>query len=346
MKERTIKFSILFFALLATNTLYAKTQPKFIIVPQTPGANEVNVAINEVTAINYQVTNNTQTTRLLTMRALGTGITQLTAGAGVCSNPFSLAPNQSCLLRLQIAGNLFKKMDGSGPEVCKTVSNNDNRPDAFLCSGPTVANLLRVTILPAKTATISLLNSPLGLTAGGSDSALIISNDSSTVTATNIAATLPPALLAVLTPSGNTCSSVPPGGTCQLSYTPPANTSTYIFGTTFPIQGDNTSSITGMIFIKPPLLSVIGDATPGGWFEDTDMTYDSLSKLFSVTLHLNPGVYKFRQNHNWGVTFGGNGGPCPTGLIEGIIADNLTFSGPSGSHTLTVDYATGTCGIY
>ncbi|MDN3583089.1 SusE domain-containing protein [Mucilaginibacter flavus] len=53
--------------------------------------------------------------------------------------------------------------------------------------------------------------------------------------------------------------------------------------------------------------AVIGDATPGGWSDDTDMTYDASTKTYSVTVALIGGKqFKFRFNHAWDVNLGGS----------------------------------------
>lgn len=51
---------------------------------------------------------------------------------------------------------------------------------------------------------------------------------------------------------------------------------------------------------------LIGDATPGGWGTDTDMTWDETNGVFTVTLDLTSGSFKFRANDDWGVNRGGD----------------------------------------
>jgi len=52
---------------------------------------------------------------------------------------------------------------------------------------------------------------------------------------------------------------------------------------------------------------VIGNATPGGWDEDTDMTFDGGKGTYTwkVTMNLVPGELKFRANDDWAINFGG-----------------------------------------
>lgn len=51
---------------------------------------------------------------------------------------------------------------------------------------------------------------------------------------------------------------------------------------------------------------VIGDATPGGWSTDTNMTWDATNQCMTVTLDLTAGSYKFRANDDWAVNYGGD----------------------------------------
>jgi hypothetical protein len=76
---------------------------------------------------------------------------------------------------------------------------------------------------------------------------------------------------------------------------------------------------------------VIGDATPGGWDNDTNMTWDATKKVLTITLNLkSSGSFKFRANDGWDINYGGN----MTALTPG--GDNIGV--PSdGSYTITFD---------
>ncbi len=50
---------------------------------------------------------------------------------------------------------------------------------------------------------------------------------------------------------------------------------------------------------------VIGDAT-GSWANDKDMTYDPATKVWTITLALQPGEMKFRANDLWAINYGDN----------------------------------------
>jgi hypothetical protein len=74
---------------------------------------------------------------------------------------------------------------------------------------------------------------------------------------------------------------------------------------------------------------VIGNATPGGWDNDTDMTYDPETGIWSVTLDLIDGAFKFRANDGWDINLGGD-------------LNNLSYNGSDipiteGNYTITLD---------
>ena len=76
---------------------------------------------------------------------------------------------------------------------------------------------------------------------------------------------------------------------------------------------------------------VIGDATPGGWGTDTNMTWDATNKVLKVTLNLTVGAIKFRANDDWAVNLGGLN---LSALTNG--GDNIPIA-VAGSYTLTLD---------
>ncbi len=49
---------------------------------------------------------------------------------------------------------------------------------------------------------------------------------------------------------------------------------------------------------------VIGDASPGGWDNDTDLSYDAATKTWRGTVHLAAGSFKFRANDDWDINYG------------------------------------------
>jgi hypothetical protein len=49
---------------------------------------------------------------------------------------------------------------------------------------------------------------------------------------------------------------------------------------------------------------IIGDATPGAWDSDTDMTYDAATDSWSAVITLGAGELKFRANDDWVIDLG------------------------------------------
>jgi hypothetical protein len=67
----------------------------------------------------------------------------------------------------------------------------------------------------------------------------------------------------------------------------------------------NTNTIT----FRQIFWSIIGDATPGGWGTDTDMTFDADKNTWTVTAVLIAGKeMKFRYDHAWDSNLGGTTG--------------------------------------
>jgi len=75
---------------------------------------------------------------------------------------------------------------------------------------------------------------------------------------------------------------------------------------------------------------VIGDATPGIWSTDTNMTWDASGKVFKVTINLTTGSIKFRANDDWAVNYGGDLGALSPGGSDIPIAT-------AGNYTITFD---------
>ncbi|WP_103663692.1 SusE domain-containing protein [Gracilimonas amylolytica] len=77
---------------------------------------------------------------------------------------------------------------------------------------------------------------------------------------------------------------------------------------------------------------VIGDATPGGWSTDTDMTYDPAEKTWSVDITLSAGEMKFRANDDWALNYGDAEGD---GFLD---QDGANIPVPaSGNYTVILD---------
>lgn len=90
---------------------------------------------------------------------------------------------------------------------------------------------------------------------------------------------------------------------------------------------------------------IIGDATPGGWNNDTQMTYDATNQVWTVTCNMiQNGSFKFRANNAWVIDFGidANGNLAyadnPFFGYNGNL-NNLTVPA-DGNYTITLDLHT------
>jgi DNA-binding beta-propeller fold protein YncE len=129
-------------ALLGSSMLQAL--PKFSIIPTSGSITSLLLPANFTETVSYQVTNQTNITRTLTIVPIA-GVTQTTVGAGICPSPFVLAPAQTCTLSLVINGSQVPSTGiNGGPVVCKTISPSNSNPDPLLCSQPDVGNTLAI----------------------------------------------------------------------------------------------------------------------------------------------------------------------------------------------------------
>lgn len=88
--------------------------------------------------------------------------------------------------------------------------------------------------------------------------------------------------------------------------------------------------------------SIIGDATPGGWSNDTQMTYDETNQVWKVTCDMvSNGSFKFRANNAWAIDFGINAAGklvYADNPFLGYTAGLLNLTVPSsGNYTITLD---------
>jgi hypothetical protein len=76
---------------------------------------------------------------------------------------------------------------------------------------------------------------------------------------------------------------------------------------------------------------ILGDASPGGWTTDTQLTYDATNKVWKVTCNMfAAGSFKFRANNAWTIDFGVDG----SGKL--VYADNPFFGYTAGLNNLSV----------
>ncbi len=76
---------------------------------------------------------------------------------------------------------------------------------------------------------------------------------------------------------------------------------------------------------------LIGDATPGGWAADTNMSYSSVTGTWLLTVSLIDGQMKFRANDDWALNYGDTGADGT--LEEG--GDNIAVT--AGDYTVEMD---------
>ncbi|MEM8585343.1 MAG: hypothetical protein AAGF87_13775, partial [Bacteroidota bacterium] len=96
----------------------------------------------------------------------------------------------------------------------------------------------------------------------------------------------------------------------------------------------NTNDLT-YNFVEITSIGVIGDATPGGWSDDTDLTLQD-DGLWFAQLALAGGEAKFRANDAWDINWGGSDFPGGNSTIEG---PNIPID--EGTYDITFDPITG-----
>lgn len=83
-------------------------------------------------------------------------------------------------------------------------------------------------------------------------------------------------------------------------------------------------------------IGLIGDATPGGWDTDTDLTKDGNNPdIWKADIQLTNGQVKFRANHAWTLNWGGTTFPSGTGVPNG---DNIAVT--EGTYRVSFNTAT------
>ena len=94
---------------------------------------------------------------------------------------------------------------------------------------------------------------------------------------------------------------------------------------------------TGEYSFTPASIGVIGDATPGGWDSDTDMTPDASEVgLLTLTMDLTDGNAKFRANDDWPWNWGAGDFPSGVGTQDG---PNIPVT--AGTYTIKFNVNTG-----
>ncbi len=99
-------------------------------------------------------------------------------------------------------------------------------------------------------------------------------------------------------------------------------------------------------------VGIIGDATPGGWDSDTDLTQDADDPhLWTIRMDLLDGEVKFRAENDWAVNWGSGDFPAGTAVQDGanipVVAGDyrITFNSLSGAYDFTALVEYGTVGL-
>lgn len=133
-KTLTTLFSALLFSFSA---LLHAGSPVWTLTPLT--ATSLSVPGNSTATVQYKVTNQSAKLHSLTMMPI-TGITQTTTGAGICSNPFTLATRgSSCTLSLQVNSSQLTHSITDGPIICEQGS-------VLQCYKPSSSNVLNINV--------------------------------------------------------------------------------------------------------------------------------------------------------------------------------------------------------
>ncbi|TVR87633.1 MAG: SusF/SusE family outer membrane protein [Saprospirales bacterium] len=87
------------------------------------------------------------------------------------------------------------------------------------------------------------------------------------------------------------------------------------------------------------VVSIIGDATPGGWDDDSDMEQDPENpSVWRLRVELTDGEAKFRANNDWEINWGGPDFPSGVATLDGvnipIVAGEyrITFNSTTGEY--------------
>lgn len=88
--------------------------------------------------------------------------------------------------------------------------------------------------------------------------------------------------------------------------------------------------------------SILGDASPGGWTSDTQMTYNPVAQVWTVTADMVAnGSFKFRANKAWVIDFGVDADGRLAYADNPVYGPNPAISNitvpSSGNYTITLD---------
>lgn len=253
----------------------------------TTSARRLSLSENGRSTVNFTIRNRSGVPLTITdteakpsnQKVLGAVITNNT-----CINQ-RINHNGSCQIQSRVQGKGVSGESNFDVWVC---ANN-----GATCSG--LKSLIKVSVGTGNTpteASISVSGSPLTLQIGGGTGSLTITNTSN-MTATNITADLSgTALENEVTITTNNCGSLAPGNRCTIVFRSGNNN---IAPTNVPIQGDNTSTVTGQIRVRTLMAYVSREALGAtrlaycqvgldGFFTGCNLTAASFDRASSTTL--------------------------------------------------------------
>jgi hypothetical protein len=238
------KLFIVGIMLLLINQVQSGT-PVWTFTPLT--GTTISLPPNGNHTIQYRVTNQSKKSHTLALQSIN-NVSQTTT-SGNCANPFTLGYLESCILTLVINGSELTENIVGGPVVCDAIY-------PLQCYQPSQADSLTILKLSsAETISISASPSNISLTLADATKNFTITNNSTTVTATNIVADLSgTALNGNVTQDSSDCDSVLPGQTCVVSFT---RKTTAVTSASVPIQGDNTTQVGVSIAVDIPTEATI-----------------------------------------------------------------------------------------
>lgn len=83
--------------------------------------------------------------------------------------------------------------------------------------------------------------------------------------------------------------------------------------------------------LTPYVWGIIGSGSPGGWDNDTDLTWNDATRKWEIaSIALTAGEIKFRLNHDWGTNYGGSNGVLASG------GDNIAIA-EAGNYRVSLD---------
>lgn len=134
--------------------------PVWTFTPLT--ATTIYVPADSTATVQYQVTNQSNRAHTLAMSSI-TGVSQITTGAGICSNPFVLPfRGSSCTLSLLVNGSQLTHVITDGPIVCEQGNllqcYQPSRKDALNITQTTAPSIATITSTSGSPAVLYGIN--------------------------------------------------------------------------------------------------------------------------------------------------------------------------------------------